>query len=188
MNYKISFSAESIEETTEEVGFYLGEELGKGYSVVGGKEKAIELCKDVLFHFLSYTSLLIEKSREGEWSNWETIIKNESAMCQKWSAMLKKAIALSLILFSVPVFGQSFKMCSAGVRETVSSEFSFTPNRVVFDRITITDFACKEWEGECMTYSYSSKIGSAKIFYCGETAILRADVGGCLYYIERPIQ
>ena len=188
MNYRISFSEETIEPTTEEVGFYLGEKLGDGYSVVEGKEKAIELCKDVLFHFLSYTSLLIEKSREGKWANWETIIKNESAQCQKWSAMLKKATLLSLVLFSAPVFGQSFKMCSAGIREQVRNEFSFTPNRVVFDGITITGFVCKELEGECATYSYSSEVGSAKVFYCGDNAVLRADVQGCLYYIERPIQ
>lgn len=188
MNYKISGSTESIEPTTEQVGFYLGESLGEGYSVVEGKEKAIELCKDVLFHFLNSTTNSIEKSREGEWSNWEIIIKGESAMCQKWSAMLKKAMLLSLVLFTAPVFGQSFKMCSGGVRTLVEDSFEFTPTRVVFDSVVIEDSVKKSWEGECATYSYESKDAKATVFICGETATLRADVNGCLYRIEQPIR
>ena len=188
MNYRISFSEETIEPTTEDVGFYLGENLGDGYSVVASKEKAIELCKDVLFHFLSYTSLLIEKSREGKWANWEAAIKSESAQCQKWSAMLKKATLLSLVLFSVPMFGQSFKMCSAGIREQVQDGFTYTPSEVSFADVCIEAPVEKAWVDDCAVYYYSRNGYSAKVSICGESAVLTADVQGCLYYIERPIQ
>lgn len=193
MNYKISFSGQTIEPTTEEVGFYLGENLGEGYSVVEGKEKAIEHCKDVLFHFLSYTSLLIEKSREGKWANWESAIKNESAQCQKWSALLKKAMLLSLVLFAAPMFGQSsnlqsFKMCSAGVHEQVQNGFTYTPSEVSFADVCIEAPAEKAWIDDCAVYYYSRNGYSAKVSICGESAVLTADVQGCLYYIERPIQ
>lgn len=188
MNYKISGSTESIEPTTEEAGFYLGKSLGEGYSVVEGKEKTVNLIRDIMAHFALHLSNLIEASRKGEWVNWESAIKSASADYQRWSNLLKKALVLSLVLFTAPVFGQSFKMCSGGVRTLVEDSFEFTPTRVVFDSVVIEDSVKKSWEGECATYFYEGKDAKATVFICGETATLRADVNGCLYRIEQPIR
>lgn len=188
MNYRISFSEETIEPTTEEVGFYLGENLGDGYSVVDSKEQAIERIKSIKSYFADQLSRLVESSREGQWENWENIIKTASSDYQKWSAMLKKATLLSLVLFSIPMFGQSFKMCSAGIREQVQDGFIYTPSEVSFADVCIEAPVEKAWVDDCAVYYYSRNGYSAKVSICGESAVLTADVQGCLYYIERPIQ
>lgn len=187
-NYKISFSAESIEPTTEDIGFYLGDTLGDGYSVVDSKEQAIDRINNIMAYFAAQLSRLVESSKDGQWANWEEVIKGASSDYQKWSRLLKKAIALSLVLFSAPVFGQSFKMCSAGIRTQVQDTFVFARDSVSFDGVTIAAPADKEWQGECVAYFYSRDGISAKVLYCGETAILTADIDGCLYCIEMPIQ
>lgn len=185
MNYRISFSEESIEPTQEEIGFVEGVQVGGGYSVVA-KEDVVGHIKEVMQYQALYLSKLVEASVN--WQAWETSIKEASADYQRWHRLLKKALVLSLVLFATPMFAQSFKMCSAGVRTPIEDGFEFNNTRVLFDSVVIESFVKKSWEGECATYSYGNKNKTATVSICGETAILRADVGGCLYYIEQPIQ